>query len=40
VVSGYCWLHNLLLELHYMIHEATMVCCDNFSAIYLSSNPV
>ncbi|XP_050874988.1 uncharacterized mitochondrial protein AtMg00810-like [Lathyrus oleraceus] len=39
-VSEPCWLHNLLLELHCLTHKATMVYCDNISAIYLSSNPV
>jgi len=40
MVSESCWLHNLLLELHCPIHKATMVYCDNVSAIYLSGNPV
>ncbi|XP_050909345.1 uncharacterized mitochondrial protein AtMg00810-like [Lathyrus oleraceus] len=40
VVSESCWLRNLLLELHCPIHKATMVYCDNISAIYLSDNPV
>ena len=40
VVSKSCWLRNLLLELHCPIHKATMVYCDNVSAIYLSGNPV
>ncbi|CAJ2662323.1 unnamed protein product [Trifolium pratense] len=40
VVAESCWLRNLLLELHCSIHKATMVYCDNVSAIYLSSNPV
>ncbi|KAK2421141.1 hypothetical protein QL285_031798 [Trifolium repens] len=40
VVSESCWLRNLLLELHCPIHKATMVYCDNVSAIYLSGNPV
>ena len=35
-----CWLQNLLLELHFPIHKATLVYCDNVSAIYLSRNPV
>ncbi|GAU43462.1 hypothetical protein TSUD_141000 [Trifolium subterraneum] len=40
VVSDSCWLRNLLLELHCPIYKATMVYCDNVSAIYLSGNPV
>jgi hypothetical protein len=40
VVSESCWLRNLLLELHVPIHKATLVYCDNVSAIYLSGNPV
>jgi hypothetical protein len=40
VVSESCWLRNLLLELYCPIHKATMVYCDNVSAIYLSGNPV
>ena len=40
VVSESCWIRNLLLELHYPIHKATIVYCDNVSAIYLSSNPI
>ncbi|GAU35084.1 hypothetical protein TSUD_70070 [Trifolium subterraneum] len=40
VVSESCWIRNLLLELHCPIHKATLVHCDNISAIYLSGNPV
>ncbi|KAK4360865.1 hypothetical protein RND71_019817 [Anisodus tanguticus] len=40
VVSESCWLRNLLLELHCPIQKATLVYCDNISAIYLSGNPV
>ncbi|XP_071695911.1 uncharacterized mitochondrial protein AtMg00810-like [Rutidosis leptorrhynchoides] len=40
VVSESCWLRNLLLELHRPIHKATIVYCDNVSAIFLSSNPI
>ncbi|CAM8914983.1 unnamed protein product [Rhodiola kirilowii] len=40
VVSESCWIRNLLLELHHPIKTATMVYCDNISAIYLSGNPV
>ena len=40
VVSESCWLRNLLLELHFPVSKATLVYCDNVSAIYLSGNPV
>jgi len=40
VVSESCWLRNLLLKLHCPIHKATMVYCDNTSAIYLLGNLV
>lgn len=40
VVSESCWIRNLLLELHCPIQKATLVYCDNVSAIYLSGNPV
>ena len=40
VVFESCWLCNLLLELHFPIHKATLVYCDNVSAIYLSGNPI
>uniref|UniRef100_A0A0V0HRA1 Putative ovule protein n=1 Tax=Solanum chacoense TaxID=4108 RepID=A0A0V0HRA1_SOLCH len=40
VVSESCWIRNLLLELHCPIKKATLVYCDNVSAIYLSGNPV
>jgi len=40
VVSKSCWIRNLLMELHFHIPQATLVYCDNVSAIYLSGNPV
>ncbi|KAI3686614.1 hypothetical protein L1987_80294 [Smallanthus sonchifolius] len=40
VVSEVCWLRNLLLELYHPLQRATLVYCDNVSAIYLSGNPV
>ncbi|XP_021856786.2 uncharacterized mitochondrial protein AtMg00810-like [Spinacia oleracea] len=40
VVAEVCWLRNLLLELHCPLRQATIVYCDNVSAIYLSSNPI
>ncbi|XP_021718914.1 uncharacterized protein LOC110686623 [Chenopodium quinoa] len=39
-VSEACWLCNLLLELHCLLRQATIVYCDNVSAIYLSGNLV
>jgi hypothetical protein len=35
-----CWLHQLLVELHSPLSRATLVYCDNVSAVYLSTNPV
>ncbi|XP_035834863.1 uncharacterized mitochondrial protein AtMg00810-like [Helianthus annuus] len=40
VVAEVCWLRNLLLELQRPLSRATLVYCDNVSAIYLSGNPV
>ncbi|GKA78617.1 ribonuclease H-like domain-containing protein [Tanacetum coccineum] len=39
-VAETCWLRNLLRELHTPLSFATLIYCDNVSAIYLSSNPV
>ncbi|GJY40966.1 ribonuclease H-like domain-containing protein [Tanacetum coccineum] len=39
-VAETCWLRNLLRELHTPLSSATLVYCDNVSAIYLSFNPV
>nr|GEX57637.1 ribonuclease H-like domain-containing protein [Tanacetum cinerariifolium] len=39
-VAETCWLRNLLCELHTSLSFATLVYCDNVSAVYLSSNPV
>ncbi|GKF72071.1 ribonuclease H-like domain-containing protein, partial [Tanacetum coccineum] len=39
-VAETCWLRNLLRELHTLLATATLVYCDNVSAVYLSSNPV
>nr|GEY49485.1 copia protein [Tanacetum cinerariifolium] len=39
-VAETCWLRNLLRELHTSLSFATLVYCDNVSAVYLSSNPV
>nr|GEW15085.1 zinc finger, CCHC-type [Tanacetum cinerariifolium] len=40
VVAESCWLRNLLRELHTPLSFATLVYCDNASAVYLSCNPV
>ncbi|XP_021980120.1 uncharacterized mitochondrial protein AtMg00810-like [Helianthus annuus] len=40
VVAEICWLRNLLLELNRPLSRATLIYCDNVSAIYLSGNPV
>ncbi|GJS17194.1 ribonuclease H-like domain-containing protein [Tanacetum coccineum] len=39
-VAETCWLWNLLRELHTPLSSATLVYCDNISAVYLSCNPV
>nr|GEU54373.1 ribonuclease H-like domain-containing protein [Tanacetum cinerariifolium] len=39
-VAETCWLRNLLRELHTSLSTATLVYCDNVSAVYLSSNPL
>ncbi|GKB69961.1 ribonuclease H-like domain-containing protein [Tanacetum coccineum] len=39
-VAETCWLRNLLRELHTPLSTATIVYCDNVSAVYFSSNPV
>ncbi|XP_071700582.1 secreted RxLR effector protein 161-like [Rutidosis leptorrhynchoides] len=40
VVSESCWLRNILLELRCPITKATIVFCDNVSAMFLSGNPI
>ncbi|CAH9071119.1 unnamed protein product [Cuscuta europaea] len=40
VVAELCWLRNLLTELRHPISKASLVYCDNVSAIYMSQNPV
>ncbi|CAA7060053.1 unnamed protein product [Microthlaspi erraticum] len=40
VVAELCWIRNLLLELGCPITKASLVYCDNISAVYLSHNPV
>nr|GEW49925.1 ribonuclease H-like domain-containing protein [Tanacetum cinerariifolium] len=37
---GTAWLRNLLRELHSPLSTATLVYCDNVTAVYLSANPV
>ena len=39
-VAEACWLRQLMAELHRPLLRATVVYCDNISAIYLSTNPV
>jgi len=39
-VAETTWLRQLLLELHTPLRCATVVYCDNISAVYMSSNPV
>jgi hypothetical protein len=39
-VAEACWLRQLLVELHNPLSWATLVYCDNVSAIYLSTNLV
>ncbi|GJR64496.1 ribonuclease H-like domain-containing protein [Tanacetum coccineum] len=40
VVVETAWLRNLLRELHSPLFIATLVYCDNVSAVYMSANPV
>ncbi|GJS96869.1 ribonuclease H-like domain-containing protein [Tanacetum coccineum] len=40
VVVETAWLCNLLRELHSPLSTATLVICDNVSAVYMSANPV
>jgi hypothetical protein len=39
-VAECSWLRQLLQELHCPVPKATIVYCDNVSAVYLSANPV
>ena len=39
-VAEATWLRQLLLELHAPPQRASLVYCDNISAVYMSSNPV
>jgi len=40
VVAECCWLRQLLQELHIPLKVATVVYCDNVSAVYMTTNPV
>nr|GEU61630.1 ribonuclease H-like domain-containing protein [Tanacetum cinerariifolium] len=40
VVAETAWIRNLLRELHSPLLTATLVYCDNVSAVYMSPNPV
>nr|GEW21456.1 ribonuclease H-like domain-containing protein [Tanacetum cinerariifolium] len=40
VVAETAWIRNLLCELHTPLFTATLVYCDNVSAVYLSTNHV
>ncbi|GKA46710.1 ribonuclease H-like domain-containing protein [Tanacetum coccineum] len=40
VVADTAWIRNLLCELHTPLFTATLVYCDNVSAVYMSANPV
>ncbi|GJW96927.1 ribonuclease H-like domain-containing protein, partial [Tanacetum coccineum] len=40
VIAETAWLRNLLRELHSPLSTATLVYCDNVSAVYMSANPV
>jgi len=39
-VAESCWLRQLLQELHAPLSSATIVYCDNVSAVYMTANPV
>ena len=39
-VAEVSWLQQLLQELHHPLKTASLVYCDNVSAVYLSTNPV
>lgn len=39
-VTETIWLRQLLVDLHCAPSKATLVYCDNVSAVYLASNPV
>ena len=35
-----CWLRHLLGKLHVKVDKATLLYCDNVSAVYLTDNPI
>ncbi|PKA55473.1 putative mitochondrial protein [Apostasia shenzhenica] len=39
-IAECCWIRNLLGELHIPLTPASIIFCDNISAMYLSNNPV
>jgi hypothetical protein len=39
-VAEVSWLRQLLQELHHPLQTASLVYCDNVSAVYLSTNPI
>jgi hypothetical protein len=39
-VAEVSWLRQLLQELYHPLQSASLVYCDNVSAVYLSSNPI
>jgi hypothetical protein len=39
-VAECCWIRQLLQELHVPLTSATVVFCDNVSAVYMTANPV
>ena len=39
-VAECCWIRQLLQELHISIASATLVYCDNVSAVYMTTKPV
>ncbi|KAJ0928153.1 putative RNA-directed DNA polymerase [Helianthus annuus] len=39
-VAELSWIRNLLSELHLPVHTASIIYCDNISAVYLADNPV
>jgi hypothetical protein len=39
-VAEACWVRQLMQELQCPLNTATIVYCDNVSAVYLSANPV
>jgi len=40
VVAECCWIRQLLQELHLPLSKATVVYCDNVSAVYMTANPI